>query len=106
MQIAFRWVTRRGRAGGRGHPILSTGSPGWVGAEGGLAGRFQLDRNQLDTSSPEGNPSWQSPASQRLQLPLPRADTSSISIRRDLIIELGDFNGTGKFKCTGKYEYS
>ena len=32
--------------------------------------------------------------------------TSSISIRRGLIIELGDFNGTGKFKCSGKYEYS
>lgn len=46
------------------------------------------------------------PASQRLLLALPGSDTSSISIKRDLIIELGDFNGAGKFKCSGKYEYS
>lgn len=57
-------------------------------------------------AAPGGNPPGKPPASQRLQLALPGTETSSISIRRGLIIELGDFNGTGKFKCSGKYEYS
>lgn len=55
---------------------------------------------------PRGSPPGKVPASQRRLLALPRTETSSISIRRGLIIELGDFNGTGKFKCSGKYEYS
>lgn len=45
-------------------------------------------------------------ASQWLPVTLPGRQTSSVTIRRGLIIELGDFNGTGKFKCGVKYEYS
>lgn len=57
-------------------------------------------------AAPRGSPRGKPPASWRLLLTLPGTETSSISIRRGLIIELGDFNGTGKFKCSGKYEYS
>lgn len=44
--------------------------------------------------------------SQWLLVTLPGRQNSSVTIRRGLIIELGDFNGTGKFKCGVKYEYS
>lgn len=44
--------------------------------------------------------------SQWLLVTLPGRQASSVTIRRGLIIELGDFNGTGKFKCGVKYEYS
>lgn len=58
-------------------------------------------------ASPRGSPPGKPPSFPGgLLLALSRAETSSISIRRGLIIERGDFNGTGKFKCGGKYEYS
>ena len=78
----------------------------WVQVEGrpGLEGSSWGGKGT--GAAPKGSPPSKPPASQRLLLTLPRTEASSISIRRGLIIELGDFNGTGKFKCSGKYEYS
>lgn len=110
MQIMFKWVNilvaggperrkgegQRGRVAahelGPGERLAGVGGSSWGGKRTGAALR--------------GSPPRKPPASQRLLLALPRTETSSISIRRGLITELRDFNGTGKFKCSGKYEYS
>ena len=90
---------------GRGiaRPQRARSGSGWRG--GWLEGSSWTGSNGMRAVL-RGSPLGKSPASQRPLHALPRTDTSSISIRRDLIIELGDFNGTGKFKCSGKYEYS
>lgn len=78
-----------------------SGSRWRVGLLEGSSWRGNWVRAALRGSRP-----GRTPASQRLLLALPGTETSSISIRRGLIIDLRDFNGTGKFKCSGKYEYS